>query len=203
MTLRLMLVGLVTGMGLELPSERDLSCWADSGRAWVHARLADLPSFGVEVVQTDDVCGEPEPEPAVKPAATESAPTAADLAFEAASGRVSADFASDQAASLASARVAADSDATFAEAAAPAAFGRPAGEEIATVPAPAPTVEVAAAEPAVPPSADDETCGGVAFEDEAPSRADRLSSAVRITREAVQAWSDLIRESADESGPAR
>ena len=200
MTLRLMLVGLVTGLGLELPSERDLSCWADSGRAWVHARLADLPRVGVEVVQSDDLCGEPESEPAITPAAACS-PTAADLAFEAASGRVSAEFASDMAATLASAKAAADSDATFAEAAAPAALDLPAGEEIA--PAPATTVEVAAAEPAVPPSADDETCGGVAFEDEAPSRADRLSSAVRITREAVQAWSDLIRESADESGPAR
>ena len=38
--------------------------------------------------------------------------------------------------------------------------------------------------------------------DQASSQAERLSKAVRLTREAVQAWADVIQDNGDEAQPA-
>jgi len=200
MTLRLILVGLVTSMGLELPSGRDVSSWAESGRAWADARFTDLPAPSVEVVPAIESADlDPAPGPVIVAAARCIQPDA-DRVFDAVSEGMAADFASDRAVTVAGIPAsAADSDATVAESGMPA-VGLPEGEELAT--AYAPGVEDAPAEAAGPASGDEPT-EAAAAEDDAPSRADRLSSAVRMTREVVHAWAALIQDSAEEAGPAR
>jgi hypothetical protein len=42
MALRLLLVGLVIGMGVELPSGDEVASWAHAGRAWIQARVDGL-----------------------------------------------------------------------------------------------------------------------------------------------------------------
>ena len=72
MTLRIMLVGLVASMGYDLPSGPDLSCWAQAGRDWVHARMTDLTGSVVEADCPDlgptDSC-QAEAPVAIKPSA--------------------------------------------------------------------------------------------------------------------------------------
>src|SRR5262245_46744904 len=41
MMLRLVMVSLVAALGLELPTRSDLDDWAQAGRCWCEARLAD------------------------------------------------------------------------------------------------------------------------------------------------------------------
>lgn len=41
MALRLMLVGLVVGLGVDLPGGEDVASWARSGRDWLQARVDD------------------------------------------------------------------------------------------------------------------------------------------------------------------
>ncbi len=48
MALRLLLVGLVIGLGVELPSGDEIASWASSGSAWVQARVDGL--LGPEAV---------------------------------------------------------------------------------------------------------------------------------------------------------
>ena len=201
MMLRLILVGLVTSMGLELPSGRDVSCWAESGRAWATAQVAALTPGG-EVAPTGVA------EVAV-------GPVEADRAFEAIGAEMAADLAADRA--LACAQVPAlaqpdagcdgDTAAAVAEAVAVAeaqaepgvieevVIGLPSGEEVAAValstPADEPVVTVAVA---VAVAEEDMECG-----DDTPSQSDRLAEAVRLTRQAAQAWADLIQEPADEA----
>ena len=53
MALRIILMGLVASMGLDAPSGPEFASWTQSGRAWVHARMADLTGSDVEADQPD------------------------------------------------------------------------------------------------------------------------------------------------------
>ena len=181
MALRVLLVGLVASLGFELPTGPDLASWAKSGRAWVDARAAELSGLRLEAEQA--LAGPTDGERAEGPApSTEVASSRADLIFEATVEAMASEFAVD---------LALMKEATPAEEAVvvverfqerpPAAETDPgpesesdeqASEGLAeVVPVPAPSI----APPASP-----------------ASPIEKLSTAVRLTREAVNAWASLI-----------
>ena len=175
MLLRLILVGLVTSLSLELPSGRDVSSWAETGRAWANASLVSLETPEVAVVA-----------PAAAAVASPT-PDQADHEFQDVVGAMAAGFAADQAIRVDEPQVAAALEATSApeveaEVVADAAAALPAGEEVATV-APADFESVAVVAETTEPEADD-------FADQA----ERLATAVRLTREAAEAWAAVIAE---------
>ncbi len=183
MLLRLFLVSVATSMGLELPSSRDVSCWTESGEAWVNAQLCDRTAPGVQVVPaTESVAARPLAE--------------ADQAFEVVSGELAAAFAADPVVTSEELpTVATAGDAAPAGVIELAAVGLPDGEELATV------VGVdSAVEPGSIATIDQPA---VEVEDEAPSRADQLALAIRLSREAAQAWAAVIQESVGEVGSGR
>jgi hypothetical protein len=185
MTLRIMLLGLVASMGIELPSGADISSWTRSGRDWVASRLGDLPGPYVEADRADagptdcHQAGRPTESPVV--AVAEDCGIAADLAFEAVSEAMAADFSADLL-TMQAEESPSETAPVMLSSDEPPAVGLPDGEETMTLAVPADEAE--AVEP------DEETS-------ESHSCLDRVSSAVRLTREAVQAWATLIQESAE------
>ncbi len=167
MMLRIMLVGLVASLGLELPSNDDVSHWTRSGRQWASARLAELSEIQSETGRAFEGLAENEPnvEP---PAAPAEALATSDAAFQAAADRVAGDLAADL-----------------------AAVAAPAPELIAkaeVVPTPAASDPLAADSDEIP--SDEEE---VAMRNEAgPSRAERINSAVKMTYQAVNAWASAL-----------
>ena len=180
MLLRLILVSLVTSMGLELPSSQDVSCWAESGRSWANAKLADLTVPEVAVVSATDL-GE------------ECPSEEADLVFQSVVGEMAGDFATDQC-DLRGSQPASDAycDAMPVEVVETVVVVLPEGEELAAV-----VVMDDVVEPSSIASLDDEP----SFEEDevAPSRTDRIASAIRLSREAVQAWADLVQECGEDA----
>jgi hypothetical protein len=197
MTLRIMLVGLVASMGFELPSGGDLSSWTQSGREWVNARMADLTG---SVVEADCLgsgstgCLQAESPDSIGPSVVaEPAKAADDAAFDAVSEAMVAEFVADTMPMAEMPSPIEDDPATVGVEAPP--VGLPDGEELAAQVAPASDVEPADAFESddMPADATTET-----EEAEDASRADRVSSALRVTGEAVRAWVSLIRVSTDE-----
>lgn len=180
MTLRIMLVSLVTSLGLELPSGADVSSWAEAQSTWVRAAMLDRSATGDEAppalarVADRHQAGETSEAPATAcPKADHS-----DAAFEAATGAMAADLASDL---------------------------------LASQPEEAPAIDEAGSALALetPSPAEDDSVGCLAnaeagdemdeiiVEAEPAPKVDRVSSAVRLTREAVQAWVDLLQPDAE------
>ena len=54
MLLRVMLVGMVTSLGLELPTENDVDSWSQAGRDWCQARLAEWDAPPALAMMPDD-----------------------------------------------------------------------------------------------------------------------------------------------------
>ena len=202
MALRCLLVGLVASLGFELPSSQDVTSWTALGQNWVSARSADLSALQAEATgwltatdptlrpRTDQVAtAEAEPM-AVAEATTEAAASPADLAFDSIGEGMALAFGTD----LEAIRAEGATDARKLEAA---------SEVVATVePQPQPEDErMTLAFPA--PSADLTDEEGMDQDEIAAIRADRLSSAVRLTREAVQAWASVIESVGDEVIPTR
>lgn len=198
MILRLILVGLVTSMGFELPSSRDVSSWVESSRAWAYTRTAERSASGLPVAATEIRADYHASDP--------------DGAFQAAQGEILAEFLAPEAKPDAPlvAELAHDSPATF-EVAEVVAAGLSDGEEqvVAGLLADAPAV----VEPTglvadrVEPTntvAEVEDCAVAAEIEDAsieamaatPTRSDRLATAIRLTREAAQAWAEIIDEPA-------
>jgi hypothetical protein len=192
MALRTLLLGLVAGMGLEIPSEGDISCWARSGREWAQARLAE-PSM--PRVEADPALAVQSNQPIDSPAAVECPEASGDRAFEVASEGMAADFAADMAAIEAP---------KMAEVEVAPAVGLPVGEEM-----PGPACLVVVEDQEIPSDQAGEIVAGddpaevMDGTDGTPSRADRLSSAVRLTGQAVQAWADLWHDGSEDLGPSR
>ncbi len=191
MMLRIMLVGLVASLGLELPSNGDIAHWTRSGREWASARLADLTEFQAETGRA--FASQSEADANVEAPATpiEAASPAAstDLAFQAAADKVAGEIAADLAA------------------VAPAS---PSAELVAKVEAPKPEVEVlapaieapapvVAAESDAVPSDEEEVA---MLSESSPTRADRINSAVKLTYQAVNAWASAL-QPADEVDASR
>jgi hypothetical protein len=201
MTIRIMLVGLVASLGFELPSGSDVSRWAQAGTEWVHGRMADLSGPGVEVkldLARPSDCQQADETIAVPSLACEKEANA-DRAFQA----VSEDMARDLSADL----LAIHGDQAPGESVGPtlvlegpAPVGLPEGEELVgclvVLADEAATVEVASIDKPMP---DD----SVISTDVTPVPTDRVSAAVRLTREAVQAWADLMLQPDEECHPTR
>ena len=87
MALRVLLVGLVTSLGFELPTSANVDAWARSGRAWCHTRQAEW-----EAPMPDDATAF-----ATEPAGAESGAASidADRAFAALVDDAASAFAAD------------------------------------------------------------------------------------------------------------
>jgi hypothetical protein len=200
MTLRIMLLGLVASMGFDLPSGPDLSCWTRSGRDWVHERVADLTGSVVEADRPDvepTDCRQAEAPISIEPSAiAEEVKVADDSAFVAVSEAMAVDFAADSM-TMRDERSPSE-DATAILANEPPTVGLPGGEELAVQVAPVGEDDLSDV------VGSDDLPGEAATEaDEASTRADRVSSAIRLSREAVRAWVDLMQQSTDDPCPAR
>jgi hypothetical protein len=210
MMLRIMLLGLVASMGFELPSGDDLACWTQSGREWVDARLADQTVPSVEVqkpcaLPTDCLQAE-KSESCHAPIVVESVNSTEDKAFEAITTRMAADFAADLVAKGDEPK-STEVEPSLVVAQEIPPVGLPCGEEIVcqvTLDEKVAVVEVTevtkvvevVAEPSVPVEV-------VEVTDVMQERLDRISAAVRLTREAVHAWAEVIQDPVDETSPTR
>jgi hypothetical protein len=202
MTLRIMLLGLVASMGFELPSGTDLERWTESGRNWVVAQMADQSVPGVEapkpcVLPTDCLQAE---ETCRKPMIVVEQPdSSGDKAFEAVTNKLAADFAADLVAKAEEPKPTEPEPAPLIVAAPETPeVGLPAGEEMATQVVIETKVEVAevVVEPVVPVEVTEVT-------ETRNERLDRISTAVRLTKEAVHAWAEVIQDPVDETSPTR
>lgn len=145
MLLRVVLVALVAGMGVDFSGEGEMGVWLASGRAWASATLADL---------ADRL---PSCDPANPTEIAPVEPGRADLAFEVVMEGMVSRFSGDLAANH-----------PETPAANPAVSAEP-------------SREVASAEP----------------EESASDRAERVEAALRLTRQAVDAWASLIRPTSE------
>jgi hypothetical protein len=178
MALRLLLVGFVASLGCEWPSGGELTSWARDGREWVGARLADLGSVRAERGLACSI-------PADRGQAGDSSATLGgrDLAFDVVVEGMAADFAVDLAATRAE-------DARWEPAPDAIVGGGPAFDPIALAwTDPEPALIDGDATPATI-----EEPASRAMLRARPARVERLSSAIRLTRQAYQAWALLIRE---------
>jgi hypothetical protein len=188
MALRFLLVSLVAGMGLELPSGQELSRWTRAGREWAGARMIELSSIRAEAQRA--LLGPTDCERngaiAAPAEAVIDGPSTADLAFDVVVEGMASTFAADMAAIqadrpewIATPDVIADQPPD--EEPPMLAWVDPEPEP-ASFSAPAETQPAAVAETPTSPIA---------------TRVDRLSMAVRLTRQAVIAWASLIEGSSE------
>jgi hypothetical protein len=168
MLLRVLMVGAVASLGLELPTRGDLSRWLDAGRARWEVAVA-----AVRVAEPEAPARMPEAPttvPEVLTAAEEAkAPVVADGAFEGVVGRMAAAFAERPAAAFEPVVVGEDLETGLAF-----ALNRESCEVAGAV-----TIPTVAPEPS-------EMAGA--------SRGQRLAAAIRLTGQAVHAWATLLRE---------
>jgi hypothetical protein len=187
MALRFVLVGLVASLGFEMPGGPDVSSWARTGRDWFNARMAEVTSLRSEAERALALAADCERSDDQAPAPNaEVAPTRLDLTFDAVVDGMARDFSADQA----SIEVA-----------------RPVEEAIAAVdPTDGPTVEMPEVA-CLDPTADEDGVDTLAEAGPEPepatapatevvSRVERISTAVRLTRRAMEAWASLIQPSA-------
>jgi hypothetical protein len=189
MTLRLMLVGLVASMGFELPTGTEVSAWARTGRDWACAMRASLSGPAIEADRPDAVpadCHQAEATSTTEPPViVDVAGVPDDASFFAASEATAAEFATDWKSICDEGSASEDVSASL-PIEPPPRTGLPVGEE------PAEVVE-----------SDDLPGGATTMAEVSPARAERVRSAIRLTREAVLAWSVLLQESPDEAGLTR
>jgi len=200
MALRCLLVSLVASLGFELPSNQDVTSWTALGQNWVSTRSVELSALQAEatgwLTSTDptlkpktEQVGTTEAEPlAVAEVATEAATSPADLAFDSIGEGMALAFGTDL--EEAEGATVAPKVETAPEVVAIAEPQPQPEEERMTLAFPAPSTDLT----------DEE---GMDQDEIAAIRADRLSSAVRLTREAVQAWASVIESVGDEVIPTR
>jgi hypothetical protein len=172
MALRLFLLALVALMSFELPSGQDFRSWSDGGSRWVDARMADLSQIRTEVEQAFSRLSPTESALTPDSLSVEIAQIRADVAFETAMDGLASAFRAD----LAS-----------IEARLPIAEEAPV--DVVTVKNTAKVTDPACFDPEleVNPPATIITTNEVSS-----TQADRLTSAVRLTRQALSAWASLI-----------
>lgn len=197
MTLRFMLVGIVASMGFEMPTAQDLASWSRSGCNWFDARMADVSCLQAEAARALELVTDCErvDDPALAPAplaASEVAPTGADLTFDAVVDGMARDFSADLASIEAEKSFDVEEYITIVE---PFEEMLPA---VASEPQPAPTPEpvveaIAEADPEPEPAMQPALTPVSVVQ--AESRVAKISSAVRLTRQALGAWAALIQPS--------
>ena len=196
MALRCLLVSLVASLGFDLPSNRDVTSWKVMGRDWYAARAIDLSAMGAEAsgwlgandptMKPSAALAETPAPPAAMAMAMASGPDESirrrDLAFDAVGEELAAALAADR-------RLLAEAN------------------PVPTPVADAPAIEVVVLAPAEPPCRPEAVADDLAFPvpdaadtadeaddagEETPAPPGRLASAVRLTRDAVQAWTALV-----------
>jgi hypothetical protein len=171
MALRFLLVSLVAGLGVNLPSGDEFSSWASSGREWVQARVDGFR--GIE---------------SGSDSASEQADTEADLEFAAVVDEMASTFAADLA-SLERPKPAELLATTTLEVA---------EDEIVEAETVVDRSEPVAAfeELAIDDGEADEST--VSADSARSARSSRIASAVQLTKQAADAWLSVLRN--DESG---
>lgn len=164
MLFRLLLVGVVTGLGVEPPSRAEVATWAEAGRAWVGARIDDFGGARLVAVRDRD------------------RDASDDAAFSAVVDDMAGTFAADLArldrpATPSRLALAFDPIAVtdFPESALVASFDY-AGQGLGL-----------SAEANAPPTGESAFAPSLV-----PSRIARLASALRLTRQAASAWAGVI-----------
>ena len=194
MTLRIMLVGLVASLGFELPSGSDVSCWAKAGQTWIQSKMIDPsgpetvePKLDV-VVPTD--CRQVVEKSEVPSIVSEKETCAADAAFQVVTESIAVDLSADL---LANHREEAPAEPVVArvELEAPAPVVLPEAEEAGCLIVNADEAKTAESAWTLDEAKSTEPVETIV--EDAP-KPDRVSAAVRLTREAVQAWADLMQE---------
>ena len=186
MALRFLLVSLVAGMGLELPSGQELSSWTRAGREWAGARMVELSSLRVEAEQA--FLGATDCERAIENtgpiASAEVGASRADLAFDVVVEGMASTFAADLVASRSDRPESVSTPDAFAD--------QRRGEDppILAWSDPEP-------EPAFFPASVETRPEAVSEVPAIAARVDRLSAAVRLTRQALSAWALLIEGSSE------
>ncbi len=193
MALRCLLVSLVASLGFELPSGQAVTAWTTSGGDWISARTVDLSAIGAEAsgwLGSNDPTMKPRTEvlvatPAPSPTGNdESSPPSTDLAFASINDGMARAFADDSQTALAE-----PVPVALAQEGSPAT-------PVEVLPQPA-ADSLALAFPALATAATDEEGDDSAASP--PASVDRLSSAVRLTRDAVEAWASLVQSVGYES----
>lgn len=176
--MRFLLVSLVAGMGFELPSSSDVASWTQASRDWVDARMGDLMSLKVEAERAFAEAADCEREagPVAAPVEVAADPTPADLAFEAVVEKMASDFAADLAA---------------IEEPEPAAEALVKVESFQEMP-PAVWTESEPVIPTFEKVAEARPEVVIPTGDEATQRVEKLSTAVQLTRQALNAWASLF-----------
>jgi hypothetical protein len=199
MTIRIMLMGLVASLGFELPSGSDVSRWAQAGSAWAQGRMTEQSGPEVEA-KLDRAglsdCRQAEVTPEV-PSLVSEEEAEVDWAFRAVSEGMAADLAADLLASHRDEEPTRESG--LCEAGEPASVGLPEGEEVGCLVVPA-DESSAAVTASVDEDMPDDSDGTTEV---SPERTDRVSAAVRLTREAVRAWAGLMLQSDESCHPSR
>ena len=173
MTLRIMLLGLVASLGLELPSRADVEGWATAGAAFAYSATEGLSSPRVEVAARPDLADGADRHQAedsfdASPFVGEEAADA-DMAFAGAAETLTSDLSADLAAN--------PLDRSLVE-----------DESAGCLLAEAAEADAMASDQATATTSDEPT--------------DRVISAVRLTREAIQAWASLL-QTDDDAQPSR
>ena len=217
MTLRIMLLSLVASLGLELPKDDTLSTWMHTGREWVVSMVGEPKECCGEPNKLDAavaVCHATSAESSCRPAVVEPSSMVADAAFETVTNALAADFAADPVVADALESKATDpsmSSVEVAEMTEAPAVGLPDGEEMASLPVVAETV-VQEATPTCEEAMDMELAEAATVEESTtsteatevtPSRADRLAHALQLTRDAMNAWAEVMQEPAAEAVSTR
>ena len=194
MFLRLILVSLVTSMGLELPSDRDVSCFTESVSAWANANICHLagPETVANIAADAGIVEVCEPAPA-------------DVTFESVQAEIAAEFVAE------SLVVADETPTVYASCGEPEvvtvteviSIGLPDGEELATIvtvdEVPVESISIASIDAETDVDADlDLVDAELEVEADAPAPADSVADAVRLTREAAHAWACLFQQATDE-----
>ena len=211
MALRCLLVSLVATLGFELPSGQDVTSWTMSGQSFVAARAGDVASMGstasgwLGLNDSDSVAKligptlAAESAQVVASAETAAATSSADLAFESVGEGTVLTFADDILA--APAGVETPLPATEVE---PVMVAAADAEPIIVAAADAEPIIVAVTEPVCQPETNAMNLAFPAAEAELATEeseqveesdsvvAEQLSSAVQLTRDAVQAWTSLV-----------
>ncbi len=209
MALRCLLVSLVASLGFELPNGQDVTSWTMSGRGWVSARVVDLSAMQAEASGWLGL-NDPTVKRMVELAAVETTPTtvtemvtpatSAELVFESINESMAVDFNHDYETIVANEPTATPVVsmpvvvATTTEADYQPEIGGDTNPEIESM-----TLALAEAET----DCADTEMGVEEEESVTTDSAARLTSAVRLTREAVQAWASLVQSVGDDLVPTR
>ena len=194
MALRCLLVSLVVSLGFEMPTRHDVQSWSLASRNWVTARSSDLSALRLEasnwLAKTDSAT-----QSAIEPTQPETVVTTSnpvepsnpndDVVFALIGEEMAQEFTLDEARMLALEDASEAPPVAEAEPVLMAGTGpiEPTDAELMALAFPAPDADSIVGE-------ENDDLAGSLNRDPAPTR---LSSAVRLTQEAVQAWAVVVR----------